>query len=214
MAALERLSSGSLTESALKTETSTPDAMRARKRGNVTLFVALNKAAEADECQPAFGYGVCTRGDYCQLDVEVAIPEPHQAATADPDNILVYDMKNILLPQHVLRDPNFSPARSPPSKPIHCSVKRGQYPTLVKKLMERGMVRLFNPSDNPVENSIFGVWKNPGESQRLIWSGDTFNALFHEEVSHVDLPSPAQLTSIHLPENKELRLGTCDISQF
>lgn len=77
-----------------------------------------------------------------------------------------------------------------------------------------GMVTFLPPSPGVVENSVFGVLKEPHVSQILIWGKDRSILLFNPEASSVALPSPDLLCSLRLPPGSRLYLSGCDISQY
>lgn len=64
-----------------------------------------------------------------------------------------------------------------------------------------------------IENSVFGVWKDPGKTQRLIWGGNRSNQLFNTGASLVELPTPDLLSDLQLAKGESLILSGCDISQ-
>lgn len=73
---------------------------------------------------------------------------------------------------------------------MHCGVKPFQYPTLLQRFLEAKMVALLNSDNAVIENPIFGVWKNVGISQRLIWAGNPSNILWGDQRRWVANPRP------------------------
>lgn len=76
------------------------------------------------------------------------------------------------------------------------------------------MIQLLLPYDGALENSIFGVWKSPNVSQRLLWSGDISNIFFRDEAKFVELPTPDLTASLVIDPGGDLFLAGCDVSQF
>lgn len=165
----------------------------------------------------ALGYvGSSNRGDYCLVDVSmVASPGTGEALVADPLAILGPEGEAYCSYSFFVRTKSeWPPPEVLKRKRIHCGVKLHHYPRLIKRLLDANMVTLLEIDGEAIENSIFGVWKQPGVSQRLIWSGDRSNLLFREEAKPVDLPTPDILGSLFLDQGEELFLSGCDLSQF
>lgn len=194
-----------------------PERTRTRLRAAVTRTARLDKAAASTEStvQPAFYLGGVLRGDYCQLDAElVAIPEPSQAITADPREILLAGEQYLLTEKQLLRPRAEWPRISGRDGRIHRGVKSGHYPRLLARMASSNMVTFLPVGESVIENSLFGVWKEVGKSQRLIWGGNRSNPLFNEAAKSVELPTPDFLASLRLPTDQRLFLASCDISQF
>lgn len=155
------------------------------------------------DLQAPFGYSFGTeREDHCLIDVGmVAIPSLQQDSVASP--ISIFDEEGCRrFSSSFLGKPKieWSSRAALESKPIYCGVKRGQYPQLVKILLRENMATLLRTSDPMIDNSVFGVWKNPNTSQRLIWAGNRSNQLFRDEASFVEIPVPDLLSSMFLKE--------------
>lgn len=165
----------------------------------------------------AFGYAwTPDRGDHCLVDVDmIAIPGPGEASVADPSDLLGPGNEPCFSYSYLVKPKSEWPSTSfLKSKRIRCDVKPNQYPTLVKRLVEANMVQLLNSDDSVMENSVFGVWKTAGVSQRLIWAGNRSNLLFRKEASSVELPTPDIVSSLFLDEGSELHISGCDLSQY
>lgn len=76
------------------------------------------------------------------------------------------------------------------------------------------MIEFREPGSGVVENSLFGVWKVFGKSQRVIWGGNRSNLLFRPEASKVELPTPDIISTFRLPPGRGLFLSGCDVRQF
>lgn len=182
--------------------------------GAVSRFAALSEEAVLLDEQTSSVYCQVTRGDYCLLDVELAtLLGPGQAATADPHAILSSGEQGLLSKEFLLRPfskwpPSFPSSRGLPGTPP------GHYPKIVQRLLLSGMVALYPLESTAIENSIFGVWKTRGVSQRFIWSGNQSNQLFNEDASYVALPNRDLFSSLNIPSGKNLYSASCDISQF
>lgn len=74
------------------------------------------------------------------------------------------------------------------------------------------MVHLRRPSDDVVENSVFGVWKVPVESMRVIWSLNLSNPLFRPESPGFNLPTPDVLSTLRVYAADELFVTGSGIS--
>lgn len=152
-------------------------------------------AAERSEISDpgAFGYA-CPHGrDHCLFDVDmIAIPGPGEASVASPLSLLGTEGEAFLSFYNNVKPKSEWPSASViKSKRVLCRIKPSQYPILLTRLLEAKMVTLLDSDDTVVENSIFGVWKNAGVSQRLIWAGNRSNRLFREEASSIELPTAA-----------------------
>lgn len=182
--------------------------------GAVSRFSALCEEAVLSDEQTSSVYGQVTRGDYCLLDVELtALPGPGQAATADPFAILAAGERDVLYKDFLLRPSSEWPSFSI-SSPAWPGTLPGHYPKIVNRLLASGMVVLLPLESPAIENSIFGVWKTKGVSQRFIWSGSRFNQLYREEAGYNELPNPDLFSTLIVPPDKNLYTASCDISQF
>lgn len=73
---------------------------------------------------------------------------------------------------------------------------------------------LRKSSEEVIENSIFGVCKDPSVSQRIIWAENRSNLLFNESLCVVELPSLDIVNSLFLNDGDNLYVAVCDISQY
>lgn len=165
----------------------------------------------------SLGYVDATvRGNHCLIDVDkVAVPTSDCASVADPLELLFERESALFAGSNIVKPKADWPPRSVLlSKRIYLGVKPKQYPRLIHKLLAANMVILQPSGDGVIENSIFGVWKDSGVSQRLIWAGNRSNMLFNDELSAVELPSPDVVCSLFLDKDKELHMAGCDISQY
>lgn len=165
----------------------------------------------------SFGYVVGPdRGDHCLIDVDtIAIPGPDCASVADPLKLLPEGESALFAGTDIIKQKSDWPPRSVlTSTLVYKGVKPNHYPRLIKKLLAAKMVTLNPTGEDIMENSIFGVSKQPGVSQRLIWAGNRSNLFFNESLSGVELPSPDMVSSLFLPDVHQLRIEGCDISQY
>lgn len=160
--------------------------------------------------------GAQHRGDYCLLNMsQVAVPGPRQAATVDPAGLLEPEDLHRLSEAFLIKKKEDWPGREELAKiRVHLGVQKGHYPALLEKMREANMLTYREAGEDVVENSVFGVWKVVGETQRLIWGGERANLFFRDEATHVDLPSPDLLSTLQTPAGSSLFLSGCDISQF
>lgn len=100
------------------------------------------------------------------------------------------------------------------SKRVYREVKPTHYARLIRKLLAAKMGTLRPAAVDTIENTIFGVWKEPGVSQRLLWTGKRSNLLLNESLGAVELPSADIVSSLSLADEQKLRIGGCDISQY
>lgn len=175
--------------------------------------------AKTGEQDPVASFGYVAdgvRGDHCLIDVGmVAIPSANEASVANPFDLFSDRDSARLAAENLIKPKSEWPPRSVlMSKSIFTGVKKGQYPLLVKKLLEANMVTLLPSGPDVIENSIFGVWKVPGVSQRLIWSGCRSNMLFNSSASGVDLPTMDIIGSFFLKPGARICVAGCDISQY
>ena len=193
-------------------------AVEATLRGAVARTALLDKVGSATDKKsgaPLGYFGGDSRGDYCLLDAKLAaIPEHSLAATADLGKILFAESQHILTKEFLLKPQADWPKSSERNGHIHLGVKRGHYVPLLKRMELSGMITYLPSDGTAIENSIFGVWKVVGESQRLIWAGNRSNPLFSEAASEVELPTPDLLSSLQLGASSPLHLASCDVSQF
>ena len=157
-----------------------------------------------------------TRGDYCLIDPNIAaVPAPGTSATADPRDLLPKNELFRLKEDYVLKNINDRQSLEELNRRrIHLGVKPGQYPKLLSKMVSADMIEFRTLYNSIVENSIFGVWKIPGKSQRVIWGGERANMLFNPDARSVELPTPDIVSSLRLEQGDQLYLSSCDISQF
>lgn len=66
---------------------------------------------------------------------------------------------------------------------------------MLSRMKSPGMIVLHEAGEGVLTNSLFGVWKKAGVSQRDIWGGKRANKLFREEASYVELATPDVLSS-------------------
>lgn len=145
----------------------------------------------------------------------VDVPAPGLAATTDPRDILFPEEHYILSQEFIIKDISIQPAASEfGSSRVHLGVKPGHYPAILRKMQQAGMIVFLEPNDAVLENAVFGVWKEIGQRQRLIWGGTRSNQFFRSEASRVELPTPDVLAALRLPEGQSLFLVSCDISQY
>lgn len=97
---------------------------------------------------------------------------------------------------------------------MHLGVNSGLYSKLLHRMAESNMIVYYEPRDDVIENSLFGVWKEVGVSQRLIWGGNRCNPLFRPEASYVESATLGLLADLHLPLSERLYLFGCDILQY
>lgn len=179
-------------------------------------LVALDRAGE-DEENPTLDYVVGKgRGEYCLLDVgQAAVLAPGEAVTADLSNILLGEDSFLLSEQDLLKPTCDRPSLSTlKAVRVHRGVRKGQYPSLLRRMPTSGMVVFLPLGPNVIENSVFGVWKEPHVSQRLIWGGERCNLLFNPDANAVDLPSPDVLCGMRLPPGSHLHISGCDVLQY
>ena len=137
-------------------------------------------------------FGGDAKGEYCKLDNElVALPGTSQAATSDLRDIVFPEDHYRLTREYLIRPKTEWPSQAELKKTrTHLGVKKGHYSDIVNKLSSTGMVVFLEPGEKVFENSLFGVWKEVGTSQRLIWGGNRSNLLFNQVASYVELPTP------------------------
>lgn len=173
--------------------------------------------ARPQESAALFGYiSDGDRGDHCDIDVRmVAIPSANEASVANPFRILPDREAARFACSHIIKTRSEWPPLSVlKSKRVRAHVVQGQYPQLVKNLLDARMVTLRPSSDEVIENTIFGVWKEPQKSQRLIWAGNRSNLLFNPAASAVQLPTPDIIGSLYIKEWQDFCVAGCDISQY
>lgn len=76
------------------------------------------------------------------------------------------------------------------------------------------MVQILPLSKYTVENTVFGVWKTVGRTNRLIRGGERANKLFNPLASSVELSMPDIVSLLRLPAGERLFLAGVDILQF
>lgn len=183
--------------------------------GAVSRHIALIKEDDEPSGSASFRYHLGTRGDYCQLDAELAaLPSPGEAATADPADILVGEYRTAISKEFILKQPLPPYSPSPQSPRVHVGARRGHYMRIIQRMLLSGMVTILPVNSGAIENSIFGVWKTVNVSQRVIWCGDQSNRFFREEASYVELPDAGTLSQLEMSGADALFVGSCDISQF
>lgn len=139
---------------------------RAQHSGAVSRFSALCQEAVLSHEQNSLDYGEVTLGDYCLLDVELAaLPGPGEAATADFHVILPSSEQHILS-KDLLLMPFYHLPSSPSLPRVWPGTRPGHYPKIVQRLLSSSKVVLLPLDSHAIENSIFGVWKDRGKSQR------------------------------------------------
>lgn len=124
---------------------------------------------EAQDSVGSLGYvGASVRGDHYLIDVDkVAVPTPDTASVADPLELLLERDSALYAGSSIIKPKADWPSRSAlKSKRIYLEVKTRQYPRLIRKLLSANMITLRQSREETIENSIFGVWKEPGVSQR------------------------------------------------
>lgn len=177
---------------------------------------AIANAGKQDSAS-FFGHvDASVRGNHCLIDVDnVAVPTPDSASVADPLELIFERESALFAGSNIVKPKSDWPAWLVLlSKRIYRGVKPGHYPRLIHRLLAANMIKLYPSSDEVIENSIFGVWKEAGVSQRLIWAGNRSNMLFNEELSSFELPSPDIVGSMFIDDDKHLHMAGCDISQY
>lgn len=163
------------------------------------LMGSLNEPNDIDSGLPGYS-SAPGRRNHCLLDVNmVELLRAQEASVANPFAHLSEVDRTLFCSSSILKEKTAWPSSAQlQRKARFCGVKFGQYPKLINKLLEANMIKLLQPSDGAIENSIFGVWKQPNVSQRLIWSGDVSNQLFRDEVKSTELPTPDVISSLIL----------------
>lgn len=190
------------------------ETLRCAARRTAILDAAGSSCAATD---PGAGYTTgMNRGDYCRFDAELAaVSGQGGAATADPKVILGPEDQYLLAEEHLLLPEGERLGKAELEKiPVHLGVLQGHYPKLHSRMYRSGMICFLPPNTGAIENSIFGVWKEKGATQRVIWGGTRSNLLLRPEASRVELPTPHVLADLRVPKNERLFLASCDISQF
>lgn len=125
------------------------------------------------------------RGDYCHLDTRRdAVPDVGEAAIADLTELLEPEDQFRTTAAFLLRPRKEWPGeREHKAIPVHLGVKPGHYPLLLEKMEKGGMIEYRPEGEDVIQNSIFGIWKTVGVSQRVIWGGQRANIFFRGEAS-------------------------------
>lgn len=97
----------------------------------------------------------------------VAVPGPGEAFVANPSDLLGPGDEAFCSYFYLFKPSSEWPSTSfLKRKRIRCGIKPRQNHTLLKRLVEENMAQLLNSDDSIMDNSIFGVWKRAGASQR------------------------------------------------
>lgn len=110
------------------------------------------------------------RSDFLLSDANLAaLPEPSQAATADHLRILPDAERNRLAFNAFVRERrHWPPLHVLNQIPVRAAARPGHYARIVQRMLDAKMAVLRPPVSAVVENSVFGIWKTPGETMRFI----------------------------------------------
>lgn len=185
---------------------------------------AVTRTAALDAAEPTcsaegsdVGYtSVSNRGDFGLIDAElVAVSNPSGATTADMKALLGPNEHYILTKEDILLPKGTQPTEEDLRRvPVNLGVVRGQYLCLLYRMFKGGMMRYYSAESEAIENSLFGVWKEKGKSQRVIWVGLGLTCCSSHEARSVELPTPIVLADLRLPPGELLYLASSHISQF
>lgn len=180
-----------------------------------TLMKAIGNVATAEAFPSKYGHGVDIF-DYVLLDWEhAAIQRPVQTVTSDPMDILSSSERFNPIREFMLKDRDTCPtSKTYLQQSINLDVNTGRYARLVKRMLDRTMVKLLRLSEETVQNSVFKLWKVTKKSQYLRWGREDEDLNFHPEASAVELPATNVNPSFRFPAGENLYFAGWHISQL
>ena len=193
------------------TEIYVPPVSRPELSQAVASFVRLRNSNHIEADAPSRRLGYVDGGTRAEklTSSRAALPLPEEAATADIMELLPEQEKFLLLEGNCLRETRPTSADLQ-RLPVFCNVEDGHYVPHLRRMIEAGMVHIFDSGVGVIENGLFGVAK----TQRVIWDGRRFNLYFDQRRAAVVLPSPYMLGEVYLPAAESLFTSTSDISQM
>lgn len=97
--------------------------------------------------------------------------------------------------------------------PVHAPASPGHYPKVEELVCSSRISVRLDIGPEVVQNTMFVVWKTPGESMRYIWAGNRSNLWFRPEPFGCELRTLDMVATLRILSDDELFLAGCDVSE-